>query len=47
VIVLDPRRRTATVHRPDGSTRAYEGSQALALDDVLPGFAPALDDVFT
>lgn len=46
VVVLDPRRRTATVHRPDGSTRAYDGLDSVPLDDVLPGFAPALDAIF-
>lgn len=47
VVVLDPRRRTATVHRPDGSSCSCDGSEPLGLDDVLPGFAPAADDVFT
>jgi len=44
VVVIDPRRRTATVHRPDGSVVSV--SERVLLDDVLPGFAPALADVF-
>jgi Uma2 family endonuclease len=44
VVVVDPRRRTATVHRPDGSVVSV--SERVLLDDVLPGFAPALADVF-
>jgi Uma2 family endonuclease len=46
VVVLDPRRRTATVHRADGSSCSCAGSELLRLDDVLPGFAPAVDDCF-
>ena len=45
VVVIDPRRRTAVIHRPDGSTREYGPADPLRLEDVLPGFAPALDDV--
>lgn len=45
VVVIDPRRRTAIIHRPDGSTTSHDAGDRLALDDVLPGFAPALDDV--
>lgn len=46
VVVVDPRRRTATVHRADGSSCEHADSDRLELGDVLPGFAPALDDVF-
>ena len=35
---------TAMVHRPDGSVVSV--SDRVLLDDVLPGFAPALADVF-
>ena len=45
VVVVDPRRATATVHRRDGSATQYGGSDLLAHDDVLPGFAPALADI--
>jgi len=45
VVVIDPRRRTAVIHRPDGSSREYGAADPLELEDVLPGFAPALDDV--
>jgi Uma2 family endonuclease len=45
VVVIDPRRRTAVIHRPDGTSREYGAADPLELDDVLPGFAPALDDV--
>jgi Uma2 family endonuclease len=45
VVVIDPRRATATIHRPDGSTREHGRSDLLELDDVLPGFAPALADI--
>jgi Uma2 family endonuclease len=45
VVVVDPRRATATIHRPDGSTSQHGGSDLLPLGDVLPGFAPALADI--
>jgi Uma2 family endonuclease len=45
VVVVDPRRRTAVIHRPDGTSISYGGADPLELDDVLPGFSPALDDV--
>jgi hypothetical protein len=45
VIVIDPRRRVATVHRPDGASRTCSGAEAVDLDDVLPGFAPTVDDL--
>jgi len=46
VVVIDPRRRSATVHRADGSSRACSGDEPLDLDDVLRGFAPAVDELF-
>jgi hypothetical protein len=45
VIVVDPRRRVATIHRPDGASRTCSGSDPLDLDDVLPGFAPTVDEL--
>ena len=32
-------------HRPDGTARKYGATDPLELEDVPPGFAPALDDV--
>jgi Uma2 family endonuclease len=46
VVVLDPRRRTATIHRADGSSCSCDGSALLRLGDVLPGFAPRVDRLF-
>jgi Uma2 family endonuclease len=46
VVVIDPRRRVATVHRADGSSRAWGGTETLDLDDVIAGFAPAVDELF-
>jgi Uma2 family endonuclease len=45
VVVVDPRRETATIHRPDGSTSDHGRGDVLELGDVLPGFAPALADI--
>jgi Uma2 family endonuclease len=45
VVVIDPRRRVATVHRADGSSRTCGGSEPLDLDDVIGGFAPAVDEL--
>jgi Uma2 family endonuclease len=45
VWVVDPRSRTATVHRPDGGT-VLIGDAALDGEDVLPGFRLPLPDLF-
>jgi len=45
VVVVDPRRRTAVIHRPDGTSIEYGGADPLELADVLPGFELVLDDV--
>jgi len=46
VVVVEPRQRTAAVHRPDASTRTHGGSDTLGLDDVLAGFNPTLAAIF-
>ena len=46
VVVVDPRRRTAVVHRADGSSQVVPAGGSLELDDVLPGFSPPVDDLF-
>lgn len=45
VVVIDPRRAVATIHRADGSTTEHGRSEVLPLDDLVPGFAPALADI--
>jgi Uma2 family endonuclease len=45
VIVIDPRRRSATIHRADGSAQVLGAGAVLDLDDVLTGFTPALDEL--
>jgi len=45
VIVIDPRRRTAIVHRPGSAPVTLGAGEVLDLDDVVPGFAPALDEL--
>jgi Uma2 family endonuclease len=45
VVVVDPRRRIATIHRPPGTSQTYSGAEVLDLDDVLPGFAPTVDEL--
>jgi Uma2 family endonuclease len=48
VWILDPQRRTATVHRADGSSRSLEADRGDALDgeDVVPGFRLPLRELF-
>ncbi len=46
VVVVDPRRRTAVVHRAGGSSRVLSAGERLDLDDVLPGFSPPVHDLF-
>lgn len=45
VVVVDPRKRIATIHRPPGASQSYSGADVLDLDDVLPGFAPTVEDL--
>ncbi len=45
VVVVDPRRRIATIHRPPGASQSYAAADVLDLDDVLPGFAPTVDEL--
>ncbi len=43
--VIDPRKRTARVHRPDGTMRLLRAADELQGEDVLPGFRCRLADV--
>lgn len=46
VVVVDPRRRVATIHSPGGGEpRRLTGAERVDLDDVLPGFAPTVNDL--
>jgi len=51
-VVVDPRKRIVTIHRPPGAShrlrghrQTYAGSDTLDLGDVLPGFAPTVEDL--
>jgi Uma2 family endonuclease len=46
VWVVEPRTRTATAYRPDGSARVLHERDRLDGEDVLPGFTLAVGDVF-
>ena len=46
VIIIDPTKRLVTVHRPGMAVTSFSGAQQLDLDDVLPGFAPSVDELF-
>ncbi|MGI8729562.1 MAG: Uma2 family endonuclease [Solirubrobacteraceae bacterium] len=46
VVVVDPRRRVATIHRPGGGEpQRLTGGGPVDLNDSLPGFAPTVDDL--
>jgi Uma2 family endonuclease len=45
VVVINPIRRIAVVHRPDATTTEYGTADLLRLEDVLPGFAVPLADI--
>jgi Uma2 family endonuclease len=46
VWVIDPARREAHVHRPDGSLSVVKAMDSLDGEDVLPAFRCALSEVF-
>lgn len=46
VWVVDPRARTVTVYRPDGSASLLRGAETLTGEDVLPGFSVSLPELF-
>lgn len=46
VVVIDPTKRRVTLHRPGVAVTNLSGAQQLDLDDVLPGFAPSVDELF-
>ncbi|MGQ0604200.1 MAG: Uma2 family endonuclease [Anaerolineales bacterium] len=46
VWVVRPKRRTVTVHYPDGTARTLTETMTLSGEDVLPGFSLALSELF-
>ena len=46
VVVLDPRRRTATTYGLDRRARLLTEEDELDLSDVLPGFRVPVADIF-
>jgi Uma2 family endonuclease len=46
VVVVDPRRRTVTVHRPNETVTALGINDILDGEDVVPGWSLAIRDLF-
>lgn len=46
VVVVDPRRRVATVHRPGREPATLTEGEVLDGDDVVPGWRMAVSDIF-
>jgi Uma2 family endonuclease len=46
VWIVDPRARTVTVYRPDGSARVLRDHEVLEGEDVLVGFSAPLTELF-
>ncbi len=46
VVVVDPRRRTVTVRRPDGRTRHLTVADTLDGEDVVPGWTLPVRELF-
>jgi len=46
VLVLDPPKRTATVHSGEGETHVYGEQDTLDLGDAVPGFSVAVAELF-
>ena len=44
-VVVDPRKRIATIYRQPGVSPSYAGADVLDLDDVLPGFTPTAEEL--
>jgi Uma2 family endonuclease len=47
VIVLNPRRRTAAVHRPGAPPRTLANDDVLDGEDVVPGWSVSLSELFS
>ena len=47
VWVVDPRRRTVTIHSPEREARILNSGSALDGEDVLPGFRMPLSELFS
>jgi Uma2 family endonuclease len=45
VVVIDPRRRSVTIHRPGRTSAPLGEADVVDLDDVLPGFAPPVAEL--
>ena len=46
VIVVDPRRRTVTVHRPDSDPDMLTEADTLAVEDIIPGWRMPVRGIF-
>ena len=46
VVVLDPRRKVATVYRRGNDVLTLEATDTLTVPDLLPGWSVALSDIF-
>ena len=46
VWVLDERTQTVTAHRPNQPPRVFAASETLTADEVIPGFAVAVTELF-
>jgi Uma2 family endonuclease len=47
VVILDPKRRTATIHRPNSPVKTLNEADTLDLGFVVPGFSVPLADLFS
>jgi Uma2 family endonuclease len=46
VVVVDPQRKAAAVHRPDGRVLSLAATDVLLLPDLLPGWSLPLAELF-
>jgi Uma2 family endonuclease len=46
VWVLDPQQQTVTAHRPGQPPRVFTAGETLTADDIIPGFAAAVAELF-
>jgi hypothetical protein len=46
VLVVDPRRKAATLHRSDNTVLTFRDSDRLSVPDLVPGWSMSIAEIF-